>query len=137
MANDNTFAGANQVRFVDGEYTAQDRTGGRDDVDLFVFRLEAGQTVTAVTDNGDDGDPDTFLALFDSSGNVLAQDDDAGENFESLLTYTADSGGTYYIGVSSFANFPTGNIAPRGPFAPEYSGDGGSNGPYTLDLLIA
>ena len=31
MANDNTFAGANQAQFVDGAYTAQDRIGGRDD----------------------------------------------------------------------------------------------------------
>ena len=119
---------------MDGAYTAQDRIGGRDDVDLFVFRLEAGQTVTAVTDNGDDGDPDTVLSLFDGNGNVLAVDDDSGGNFESLLTYTASSGGTYYIGVSSFSNFPTGDIAPHGPFAPEYSGGGGSNGPYTGSL---
>ena len=136
-SGDNTFVGATRVNFgQDQEFHTNAKINTKNDVDLFVFHLDAGETLTAVTDNGDDGKPDTILTLFDSAGAKITEDDDSNNNLESRLVFTADTSGDYYIGVSSFSNFATGDINSN-PVAPEYEGDGGSTGRYGLDLLIA
>ncbi|MEL6397638.1 MAG: DVUA0089 family protein [Cyanobacteria bacterium J06626_4] len=98
-----------------------------EDVDLYSFNLEAGQTVSLDIDASewntldtvgfpvifpalDDVQlPDTELRLFDADGNELAANNDGaapGEEFsrDPYLEYTAESAGTYYVGVSQLGN---------------------------------
>ena len=82
------------------------------DVDWYAF-TGAGIAYFDIDDNP--YTHDTTLALFDSSGTLLAYDDDSFPEdpgtefgFDSFLgVYTLPSAGTYYLGVSRFANFPT------------------------------
>ncbi|MEM9212790.1 MAG: PPC domain-containing protein [Cyanobacteria bacterium P01_F01_bin.150] len=99
------------------------------DVDFYSVSLDAGQTV-AIDIDGDIGfDPtafspfpivlpaleevlqtsDTELRLFDAQGNELAANSDGaapGEEFsrDPYLEFTAETAGTYYIGVSQLGN---------------------------------
>ena len=98
-----------------------------EDVDFYSFNLEAGQTVNLDIDasewntldvNGfplvfptlDDVQlPDTELRLFDADGNELAANNDGaapGEELERdpFIEYTAETAGTYYVGVSQLGN---------------------------------
>jgi serralysin len=52
------------------------------------------------------GDP--YLRLYDSSGLLVVDNDDGGVGFDSLLTYTANRSGTYYIAAGSYADRWTG-----------------------------
>ncbi len=82
------------------------------DVDLYRFTVSAGQTVDFDIDTVQNGPGGlgSFLRLFNSSGELLATNDDAaapGENvigFDAYLRYRFDAPGTYYIGVSNFTN---------------------------------
>ena len=98
-----------------------------EDVDFFSFNLEAGQTVSLDIDSSewntletigypvvfpaldDVQNPDTELRLFDAQGNELAANNDGaapGEDFsrDPYLEYTAETAGTYYVGVSQLGN---------------------------------
>ncbi|MEM8827922.1 MAG: pre-peptidase C-terminal domain-containing protein [Cyanobacteria bacterium P01_G01_bin.19] len=100
-----------------------------EDVDLYSVTLEAGQTLALDIDTGEPEplDPglasilvfpeltdipqkaDIELRLFDGSGNEVAANSDGaapGEEFsrDPYLEFTADSAGTYYIGVSQLGN---------------------------------
>ena len=98
-----------------------------EDVDLYTFNLEAGQTVSLDIDSSewntvetldlpvvfpaldDVQNPDTELRLFDADGNELAANNDGAapdEEFsrDPYLEYTAESAGTYYVGVSQLGN---------------------------------
>ncbi len=73
------------------------------DEDWFKVTLTAGTTYTfealgSETSNGTLDDP--FLYLYDSSGVVLARDDDGGAGYNANLAYTATANGIYYLGVS-------------------------------------
>ena len=74
------------------------------DVDVIAINVVAGTTYT-ISLNGvatTGAVPDTFLALYDGSGNALATDDDGGTGTNSQLTFTATSTGTYYIAADQF-----------------------------------
>ena len=100
-----------------------------EDVDMYSFNLEAGQTVSLDIDTEEslvDGiinfrpvvlpelsdvlqTFDTELRLFDADGNELAANNDGaapGEDFsrDPFLAFTADTAGTYYVGVSQLGN---------------------------------
>ncbi|MEM9220400.1 MAG: TIGR03118 family protein, partial [Cyanobacteria bacterium P01_F01_bin.150] len=86
-----------------------------EDVDLYAFELEAGDTIKLDIDPSGDVKPIDFagLILFDSNGRALAQSEitDVGpgpnDAFISRLPYiefTAIEAGTYYAGVSAFLN---------------------------------
>jgi hypothetical protein len=92
--------------------TITGRNGGND-VDFFSFQANAGTVYVDI-----DNDPfsfDSILALFDSSGTLLAFGDDSGPEdpgtafgFDSFIgVYTLTAPGTYYVTVSEFSNFPT------------------------------
>ncbi|WP_380070335.1 PPC domain-containing protein [Dankookia sp. GCM10030260] len=119
----------------DGEFHTAASLDSPDDVDVWRVNLHAGDTVTISTDNEDDFNPDTVLALFDHKGNILAVDDDSGGAFQSLITYDVTETGNYFFAVTSFANFPSGG--DKFPDGPSYPGFGGSTGSYGLDLVIA
>ncbi len=55
---------------------------------------------------GDGSQPlaDTFLRLYDANGNLVAQDDDSGPGFNSLLSFTAATTGTYYIAAGAYGD---------------------------------
>jgi hypothetical protein len=77
---------------------------------------------------------DSVLRLFDSTGTQVAVSDDApapGEWFslDSYINFTATSSDTYYVGVSSYANFN------YDPFV-EGSGSGYSTGNYDIEIAV-
>jgi hypothetical protein len=75
------------------------------DVDMFSFHAQGGQTVTVTTALPTGGNAMvTYLRLFDDVGNELAFEDKSGGNPYSQLTFTAPRDGTYYIGVSGVPN---------------------------------
>ena len=83
-----------------------------EDVDIYSFELNQGDTVAIDLDAiGDNPLALAELILFDESGNNLVQGnffnpapDDAFSSFLPYIEYTAEENGTYYIGVSAFAN---------------------------------
>ncbi|WP_413160456.1 PPC domain-containing protein [Capilliphycus salinus ALCB114379] len=116
-----------------------------EDVDMYSFELEAGDTVVLDIDAELLGSSlDSVLRLFDAEGNQLAQSNDdfapnelVGESqSDSYLEFTAETEGTYYVGVSSSPNgeFDFENN-PYEPFEGG-SGSGSSSGEYTLNLLL-
>ena len=72
------------------------------DVDLYYFIVQAGTTAVFTIDSGGSG-LDSYLRLFDHSGNELAANDDW-NGLDSQITYTFTETGTYYIGVSGLSN---------------------------------
>ncbi|MEH2289726.1 MAG: DVUA0089 family protein [Nostoc sp.] len=91
-----------------------------DDADLFSFSWGGGQ-FNATTVGGTPFTFDTLLQLFDSSGTLIAENDDYQLTPQSTLNRFVDSG-EYLLGISSFANFaesgPTyGSIGPG--FSPD------------------
>lgn len=81
------------------------------DVDMYAFTVSAGRTLSFDIDPGATSPlPDSYIRLFDNGGSVLAENDDGaapGEDpntFDSYLTYTFTTPGTYYLGVSGYGN---------------------------------
>ena len=100
------------------------------DVDILEFQLNGGDRINIDIDASQDGSPlDSILRVFNSSGNQLAVNDDS-RGLDSAINFTANSTGTYYVGVSSFSNFD------YNPFSPN-SGEGSSTGRYRIDLSLA
>jgi len=102
----------------DNRYTALDPVGG--DVDYFSFNATAGQTLVAeiVTSSAD-----TVLGLFDTTGNLIATDDDGGAGTLSRLVTEAPTDGRFFIAVSAFPDL-------------DFSGDGASGNRYVLDAQL-
>lgn len=100
------------------------------DVDLYQFVGAAAGTVTLETfPTGFGANMDTILRLFDSAGNQLLVDDDSGGGLYSLINYSLTSTGTYYVGVSGYANFG---------YDPTLGGSGTSQtlGTYGLQITL-
>jgi methionine-rich copper-binding protein CopC len=70
------------------------------DTDTFAIVLNAGTQYTFDLKGTDLEDP--YLTLFDGAGKALAHDDDTGVGFDSQITYTPATGGTYYLAASDF-----------------------------------
>ena len=100
------------------------------EVDLLQFQLDAGDRVTADIDASISGSPlDSILRIFDSAGNEVAVNDD-NDGLDSFIEFTASTSDTYYVGVSSYANFS---------YDPSVEGsgfDGFSTGEYDLEIFI-
>jgi hypothetical protein len=112
------------TRIGDGLYVSRD-------VDMYQFRVQAGQVLTATTSLPSGGTPvDTVLTLFDASGNMLAQVGSMTGNSDSQLQYTFPSHGTYYLGVSGGPNYY---------YDPNTAGSGsiGGHGDYSMTLNLA
>ncbi len=100
-----------------------------DDVDLFELQLTLGDNLVVDIDAITIGSNlDSVLSIFDSTGTLVAQNDDI-DILDSFIDFTATATDTYYIGVSSFANFS------YDPFV-EGSGVGNSSGFYTLTVDV-
>lgn len=93
------------------------------DSDWFRISLDAGDSIAILLEaSGASPLADPFLRIRDSAGNILATNDDgATTGLDSLLNFVADSGGTYYIEVTSYDGDDVGS-------AGDYSGG------YTLSV---
>lgn len=79
------------------------------DTDWFKITLTAGQSVTIALDgSGPNPLADPLLRLRAANGTVLVTNDDSAGGLNSLLTFTATTGGTYYIEADSFETSLTG-----------------------------
>jgi hypothetical protein len=79
--------------------------------DWYRFYVTAGQVLTMGTDAVNPGDnTDTYIELyFQCGGSILAQDDDSGPGFYSLISnYTATNTGYYDLKVRGYAGSSTG-----------------------------
>ena len=80
---------------------------GLRDVDLYRIKLAAGQSITIDVDARSlvgSSTLDSVLRLFNAAGRQLTSNDDAAGSPDSLLTFTAPTVGTYYVGVSGTGN---------------------------------
>ena len=77
------------------------------DRDWVAIQLEAGQAYDIAVTGSPSGDgtlSDPYLRVYDSNGNLVAEDDDGGAGYESLARYTAPTSGTYYVSAGSYAD---------------------------------
>jgi hypothetical protein len=90
-------------------------------VNLFTTSYGGGTNLDGSTTAAGGFDP--ILSLFDSSGNLLADEDDSpianpdpmtGSQFDSGLQYTFTTPGTYQVAVTEYDNFPTDNSLADG-----------------------
>ena len=120
-----------------GEGSIGDNPGvsANSDVDLIELQLATGDRLTLDIDAAQFGSNlDPILRLFDSDGNQISvsDDDPAPEEpstFDSFIDYTATTAGTYYVGISSYANFDY-NPTVAG------SSNGASTGSYSLEVTL-
>jgi hypothetical protein len=134
------FKGAEKLQtsdFQNGAYSEQANISDQADIDIWRVTLQAGQTLTALADAPDNYTPDTILGIYNNKGQLLAYDDDSGDGYDALLSWTAQNDGQYFVAVSQYPSFPTGG----GDFqnGPEYGDTGYWTGPgdYTFNLWIS
>ena len=72
------------------------------DQDWFAITLTAGREYQF--DLEGNSLSDTFLTLRDSAGTTITTDDDGGAGFDSRITYTPTTSGTFYIVASAFGS---------------------------------
>ncbi|MGL6195628.1 MAG: choice-of-anchor Q domain-containing protein [Thermoguttaceae bacterium] len=121
FGQDNRFSITEQIG--NGEY-------GRQDVDMYRLVVSANDVGVDFTFNTSGvAMLDTYMRIFDANGVQLAFNDDISvTNRFSELTYTFDTAGEYYIGISSYGNR---RYNPQTPA----SGSGGATGEYELAVL--
>ena len=84
----------------DGAYAAAD-------VDIYAVTVAAGGVLTVDIDAATlatSSSLDSYVRVFNASGTQVAFNDDAAGSLDSLVTYTAPTAGTYYVGISSYGN---------------------------------
>ncbi|MEH2412708.1 DVUA0089 family protein [Nostoc sp.] len=116
--------------------TAQNLPGGinvikgtissKNGADLFSFFWDSGRFKATTVDGASF---DTILELFDSSGTLIAVNDDSKRTEQSTLNEFLDTG-EYLLGISSFANFAlSASSYGYGDIAPGFS-----SGDYSISL---
>ncbi len=117
----------------DGPFGSAASGGGffSGDVDFFeISGVAAGQVIRVDVDT-----PipffglDSFVTLWDSSGNLLDFNDDDGFTVDSLLAFTAPAADTYYAAVAGFGTFALNN-----PFDSSSGFGPGSEGVYAVTI---
>ncbi|EDL61943.1 putative lipoprotein [Gimesia maris DSM 8797] len=112
-------------------------SAGTDTGDFDFYQLSGVQAGELITISVEDATQffglDPIVAIYSSSGNLLAFDDDGGNFLDSFLTYTAPLDGDYYVMVGGF-----GTGLPLDPFDPASGGGVGTNSSSegTYDLTI-
>ncbi|MDJ0745135.1 MAG: pre-peptidase C-terminal domain-containing protein [Xenococcaceae cyanobacterium MO_167.B27] len=128
--NDTIFEATPTGLFGEGEFIIWSEIFPENDVDLFEVFLDAGDQLIADIDAEFLGSGlDSVLSVFDSTGFLVAQNDDDFGSLDSFIDFTAGFSDTYYVGVSSFDNFD------YDPFV-EGSGIGDSFGFYDLFITV-
>lgn len=89
------------------------------DHDWFRIDLVAGQSIT-ISLNGTGASPlsDPYLRMIDSTGTLLAENDDGGPGLNSLLSFTATTTGAYYIDASAWSTELGDYTLSVNPFTP-------------------
>ena len=83
---------------------------GKEQFDVIPITLAAGQTYSFALRGAEVGGiVDPYLLLFNTAGNLIAQDDDGGLGRSSIITFTAPTAGTYYIGAGSWYGLAVGD----------------------------
>jgi hypothetical protein len=107
--------------------TGADPLAATSDLDFYSFTTSGGRAIFDI-DNDVDGDPstldtllDTMLSLFDSSGTLIAFNDESagdpgsGPIFDSFLGVISLTPGTYFVAVTQFPNEPNAYPGPGNP----------------------
>jgi hypothetical protein len=107
---------------------------GTGDFDFYTISgVTAGQIITAVIHTEAFAQAlDSFLALWDSNGNLIATNDDDGSrplSLDSALLLMAPADGTYYVSVGSF-----GSMVPLDPFDSSSGPGAATEDSYELTL---
>lgn len=89
-----------------------------DDVDFFSFSAEGGTTLIAEVVSGG---LDSLIVVTDSTGAILAIDDDGGAGLLSRIVVPVPADGTYFLGVTTFPDFG-------------FTGVGNSSGRYVITV---
>ncbi|MCM2475684.1 protease [Rhizobium sp. CG5] len=85
--------------------TAQGTISSAADADWFRVSLTAGQTYTfALVGTGGSGVTDAYLRLLNASGVEVTYNDDGGPGFNSSITFTVTTSGTYYLEASGLGD---------------------------------
>jgi hypothetical protein len=100
--NDNTFSRAKPIEI--GEVQRRTFTGGND-MDWVRFTITTGGYYGIRARGENNLRLDTYIELYDDSENLIDEDDDGGEHYDSYLTIDLDPG-TYYHKVSTLDNEP-------------------------------
>jgi hypothetical protein len=107
---------------------------GATDVDLYKFVPTTSGAYDIGTQTSQEGSADTYLRLFDSSGNQLESNDNANDATEaSLIRANLVAGQTYYIGVSGTGNESYSAVSGTGATAASSTGTGS----YVLSVAAA
>ena len=77
----------------DRDWIAIELTEGQ----LYTFSMQGAPSGVGTLD-------DPYLYLYDASGDLVAQNDDGGTGYDSLLGYIAETSGTYYIEAAAYAD---------------------------------
>jgi len=101
-----------------GRYTEIEPTGA--DIDFYRFSADPGETLIAEIIAGQ---LDTLIVVADSTGLILAVDDDGGAGLLSRIVLPL-AGGDYFLGVTTFPDFG-------------FTGAGGSGGRYVMSVETA
>lgn len=88
------------------------------DVDFFSFSADAGTTLIAEVLTGG---LDSLIVVTDSTGAILAIDDDGGSGLLSRIVLPIPADGTYFLGVTTFPDFG-------------FTGVGNSGGRYVISV---
>ena len=94
-----------------GDVFSGSLTYGSDAYDWVAVNLTAGTSYIATLAGYDSGSgtlDDPYFYLYDSSGTLIAYNDDGGPGYESLLSFVASYTGTYYLVASSYNANDTG-----------------------------
>ena len=77
----------------DRDWIAIELTEGQ----LYTFSMQGAPSGVGTLD-------DPYLYLYDASGDLVAQNDDGGTGYDSLLGYIAETSGTYYIEAAAYGD---------------------------------
>jgi len=92
-----------------------------DDEDIYRVEVKAGKTLVCESIPFDGEfwarDTDMYMFLYDSAGNVLAENDDDGFDWHSKISYNVETDGVYYFKIRS-QDF--GSASDRDPSRAEY-----------------
>jgi subtilisin family serine protease len=138
-ADDDFAEGPNTTGAIDavaGAITGRLETTG--DRDWFLVDLVAGSTYEFQlrgTHSGQ-GLSDPFLHLFDAGGNVVGSNDDSSEGLDSLLTFNAQSGGSYFLVAGAYGDNGTGDYILSSARVAEGQNDVPGNPSTTATLAV-
>lgn len=79
------------------------------DHDWYRVTLVAGTAYTIQTASNGSG-TDAFLNLRNAAGMIIASNDDGGDGFNSLISFTATASGTYFIDAGTYNNLTAGSF---------------------------